>query len=262
MGAAARGVDVSSWQHPNDKPIDWEAVADAGYSFAIIKATQGTDYVNPWLHRDAEDAYAAGLLVGAYHFYVTGPTADEQGRFFVSSLIGLRLEVHAWLDWEVAEMQQFVAAGQVNGFLEAAKDGRPGCGLYCDQSWWEALKGANVTPPALWLAAPSLESAPAGATIWQRAAGPVPGIVGDVDIDEITSTRGINLPTTPPPRPTVSTVHTVSTEPEPTEPEAKPEPEPGPEPAKGAIEPDITVYVPESGGGPAPQPVQKTEEHS
>ena len=33
-----KGIDVSSNQHPANKPIDWFAVADAGYGFAIVKA--------------------------------------------------------------------------------------------------------------------------------------------------------------------------------------------------------------------------------
>ena len=52
----ARMIDVSSNNHPNDKPIDWQAVAGAGYGHVMIKCSEGAGYVNPWLKRDADGA--------------------------------------------------------------------------------------------------------------------------------------------------------------------------------------------------------------
>ncbi len=65
---SARGIDVSSFQHPGGARIDWSAVAKAGYRFAFIKSTEGTYYVNPYFKSDVAAAEAAGLLVAAYHF--------------------------------------------------------------------------------------------------------------------------------------------------------------------------------------------------
>ncbi len=69
-GAAgpARGIDVSSFQHPGGVRIGWRSVARAGYRFAFIKSTEGTYYVNPYFKADEARAKAAGLLVAAYHF--------------------------------------------------------------------------------------------------------------------------------------------------------------------------------------------------
>ena len=39
------GPDVSAWNHPGGAAIDWNQVAASGQSFAIIKATEGEDYV-------------------------------------------------------------------------------------------------------------------------------------------------------------------------------------------------------------------------
>lgn len=197
MTARAKGIDVSTWQHPGQAPIDWEAVADAGVTFVIIKATQGVAWVNPWFEEDYAGAFGAGLLVGAYHFFEAGPAPEEQAKLFVSTLVGKRLDLHAWLDFEPAPVTNWTAAGWVNAFLEAAKDGRPGAGLYCDQSWWAELASANVSPPALWLAAPSLTEAPAGATLWQVAPQTVPGVPAEIDVDWLVGTRGVNLPTAP-----------------------------------------------------------------
>lgn len=209
MSAPAKGVDVSTWNHADNEPIDWEAVAHAGYTFAIVKATQGDSYVNPWLKRDYDDAFAAGLLVGAYHYYDPTAEATKQAEHFVGCLIGMKLDLHAWLDMEVTGYSNWEMAGFVNTFLEAVKDGRPGTGLYCNQSTWTELQSASVKAPAIWAADWGVESAPKEATIWQKGQGEVPGIPGLTDLDHIVSTRGLNLSTTPPPRPTVNTVHPV-----------------------------------------------------
>lgn len=209
MGAPAKGVDVSTWNHADNEPIDWEEVAHAGYTFAIIKATQGDSYLNPWLRRDYDDAFAAGLLVGAYHYYDASVEATKQAEHFVGCLIGMKLDLHAWLDLEVTAPNEWTLAGYVNTFLEACKDGRPGTGLYCSQSTWEELAKASISVPAVWAADWGVESAPPEATIWQKGQGEVPGIPGSVDLDYIVSTRGINLSTTPPPKPSVTTVHPV-----------------------------------------------------
>lgn len=61
----ARGLDVSKHQ----SVIDWKAVYAAGYRFAIIKATEGRSYVDPFFELNYDGARAAGLTVGVYHFW-------------------------------------------------------------------------------------------------------------------------------------------------------------------------------------------------
>ncbi|MHB8506294.1 MAG: glycoside hydrolase family 25 protein [Acidimicrobiales bacterium] len=196
-----RGVDVSSWQHPGGAAIDWSSVYDAGYRFAIVKATQGVDYVNPWFGRDHEDAYAAGLMVGAYHFYATGVDAAAQAHYFTAAVMGKRLECYAWLDYEVAFGTPYEASADVGAFLDAAKDARPDCGLYADGYTVGALRTAGGRLPKLWIADPGAAEPPQGAWAWQSAWGvDVPGIAGGADVDVIVSTRGLNLPTEPKPR--------------------------------------------------------------
>lgn len=224
MPVGAKGVDVSTWQHPDNKPIDWEAVAAAGYTFVVVKATQGASYANPWLARDLDDAFAAGLLTGAYHYYEAGTPADVQAKQFVGSLMGARLDLGAFLDYEVAVNSDWTQAADINNFIEAAKDGRPGCGLYCSVSTWEALQKANVVVPKLWLASWGADDAPAGATIWQYGQAEVPGVPASVDVDILTSTRGVNIPTGPAARPSPVTARPVVVALE-----GEPAPRPGPD---------------------------------
>ena len=121
---------------------------------------RATAYVNPWLRRDYDDAFAAGLLIGAYHYYDASAEATKQAEHFVGCLMGMKLDLHAWLDLEVTANSEWTLAGYVNTFLEACKDGRPGAGLYCSQSTWTELNKAAISVPAVWAADWGVETRP------------------------------------------------------------------------------------------------------
>lgn len=59
-----QGLDVSHWQ----ESINWTAVAQAGYRFALIKATEGSNWPDPNFKDNWDNAKQAGLAVGAYHY--------------------------------------------------------------------------------------------------------------------------------------------------------------------------------------------------
>ena len=48
--------------------IDWTQVAASGVRFAIIKASEGTAYIDPLYATTGAEAMASGIVVGAYHF--------------------------------------------------------------------------------------------------------------------------------------------------------------------------------------------------
>jgi GH25 family lysozyme M1 (1,4-beta-N-acetylmuramidase) len=87
---AISGPDVSHYQHPNGKPIDWDKVAAAGKVFAISKATEGTTYNDPYFATDYPAELAAGLVHGSYHFAHPGlpiaGTAMDQAEFFFAAV--------------------------------------------------------------------------------------------------------------------------------------------------------------------------------
>src|SRR5205823_6612872 len=62
--AGAPGLDVSNWQ----RTIQWSAVARAGYRFAMLKASEGITYVDPYYRPNRSHAELRGLRVGAYDF--------------------------------------------------------------------------------------------------------------------------------------------------------------------------------------------------
>jgi lysozyme len=197
VSALVRGIDVSSWNHPGNRPIDWEKVRAAGITFAMVKATQGVNYVSPWLKEDLDSAALAGLLVGAYHFYEVGPEAVAQAAYFTNALTGHVLELGAWLDWEPPETDAYSAAALVNQFVTHAEEVRNPVGVYCDQSWRAILATGNAKVARWWAAAPGVADPPTNAFIWQTGTEDVEGVSGPVDSDRLLVTRGINFPSSP-----------------------------------------------------------------
>lgn len=73
------GIDVSHYQ--NDRgDIDWTQVADAGYRFTFIKATERDTYIDAFYGTNRSGAGDAGLRVGAYHFARPNGSSDEAVR--------------------------------------------------------------------------------------------------------------------------------------------------------------------------------------
>jgi len=84
-GAQPAGMDVSSLQGN----VDWATAAANGATFAYIKATEATGYVNPYLASQYTGSYAAGVIRGTYHFALPDrSTGAAQASYFLSHLGG------------------------------------------------------------------------------------------------------------------------------------------------------------------------------
>jgi len=71
-------VDLSHW---NPNPIDFAAVKSAGIAAVILKATQGSHWIDATFADRAIAASDAGLLVGAYHFADASDPAAQVAHF-------------------------------------------------------------------------------------------------------------------------------------------------------------------------------------
>lgn len=73
-GGRIHGADISRWQHPNDAPIDFVKMHDAGVRFVMIKASDTRDDADAlslkYLIMDRSAAQAAGIYTGFYHYAV------------------------------------------------------------------------------------------------------------------------------------------------------------------------------------------------
>ncbi len=200
MGTEILGVDVSTWQHPDGAAIDWEKVYKVGVRFVLVKATQGTSYVNPWFHRDVDDARAAGLLVGAYHYFEAAVPAGAQALNLVKEAVTETLDLGAWLDWECYAPEAYTHSQEMAEFIAGAKEHLGELGVYCDETWSDILAKGSPPITRLWVAAWGSQ-APSGALLWQDATNRTcEGIPAPVDTDVLLSTRAVNLPTAPKPK--------------------------------------------------------------
>jgi len=199
------GIDVSHWQGT----ISWTKVAAAGKKFAIIKATESTDYVDPQYATNHANAKAAGMWTGAYHFARPSTTTNdavlEADHFAAVMKLGAGDLIPA-LDLEdsggmsVAGLQSWVT--KFLGEVTAKVGVKPM--IYTSPSFWKNHMGdsrtlADAGYKTLWIAhwGVSSPTVPAsnwgghGWTFWQYTSdGTVPGITGRVDLDRF---NGLDL---------------------------------------------------------------------
>jgi lysozyme len=75
-----QGVDVSHHQGA----IDWRALAAQDIGFAYIKATEGATHVDTRFAANWDEAGAAGLYRGAYHFFTLCQSGARQAANFIA----------------------------------------------------------------------------------------------------------------------------------------------------------------------------------
>jgi len=197
------GIDVSHWQNT----IDWLRVAAAGKKFAIIKASESTDYVDPLYATNRSSAQANGIWTGAYHFArpdaTTGDALREADHFADTLLLGpgdlipaLDLEVSGGLS--IAALQTWVTT--FLGEVTTRTGVRPM--IYTSPAFWKKYMGdsqalADAGYKTLWVAhwnvttpwVPANNWGGRGWTFWQYSnCGTVSGISGCVDLDRYNGT--------------------------------------------------------------------------
>ncbi|HAD13908.1 MAG TPA: glycoside hydrolase [Saprospirales bacterium] len=89
-GYKVHGIDVSRWQ----SRVDWGRVknmkvGDIKIHFVFIKATEGTWIKDPEFERNWRGAREAGIIRGAYHFFLPNASAKDQALQF-SKAVKLR----------------------------------------------------------------------------------------------------------------------------------------------------------------------------
>ena len=206
-GTTIEGLDVSKWQGT----VNWPQVAASGKRFIIMKATEGTGYVDPMFATNYAGAKAAGLRVTAYHFAAPDNTPGEaiaEADHFVTVSNLADGDLTPALDIEVtgglgpAALQAWVRAFVDEVTLQTAV--RPM--IYVSPSFWSTKVGNSAAFAAagykmLWIAhwGVSSPTVPAqnwggyGWTFWQYSnCGHVTGSSGCVDLDRF---NGLDLET-------------------------------------------------------------------
>jgi lysozyme len=174
--------DISHYENVSQ---DFVAAAQAGIAAVILKATQGTGFVDPTFLPRIAEARAAGLLVGAYHF-LDGSSPAEQVAHFLTVSVSEGMVNWLALDWEPypASQASVMQAATAVASVQAATGKWPI--LYTIRSMLSAPNKTLSNCP-LWLAEYGTRPiCPPGFTAWRlwqhtdgqvgNAVVPVPGV--------------------------------------------------------------------------------------
>ena len=190
--ASYRGIDVSNWSGY----INWREVRDAGIEVAIIQASEGTFYRDPYLHEFYNGAKENGIKVGFYHFFNPGssPTPSEQARYFVDTIRGLDSDLKLVLDLEqTGGLDNYEVTRQAIEFLEEVRN-YSGLDVavytYTNFAQYNLYEGLGLSEYPLWIAQLS-EGGPSPNPIWGNKyvawqysdTGRVRGINASTDLD-------------------------------------------------------------------------------
>lgn len=178
------GVDVSRHQGP----LDWVALRKAGARFAYIKATEGADWADPAYRAHESAARAAGVVVGAYHFFTFCSDPEKQAAWFLTRLHLRPGDLPPAVDVEsagncAAGADADKLPGDLAAFnrrVAAAIGVRPL--LYTTQAFHlRYLRGTEGLSP-LWIRNTSTRPLAVGKwAIWQHRVAPMPGAEGPID---------------------------------------------------------------------------------
>ena len=181
--AAAKGIDVSKYQGM----IDWNAVKNAGYSFAFVKIGSAKSGLDPYYAYNLISADAVGMTVGAYvySYATTVEGAIEEAKFAIAALAPYAVSLPVVYDLEDGvhkNMTPQQLAALAVAFCSTVEAAGYYPMLYASQNW-ATEKIANV-PYDKWIAKYSDTLEYPNAAFWQfTSKGSVPGIAGNVDIN-------------------------------------------------------------------------------
>ena len=153
------GIDVSE----NNGRVDWEAVADAGMKFAIVRSSYGRYAIDEDFVRNVNGAHDMGLLCGAYHYsYALNPEQARQEAQNCKQAIdeaGVLLELPVWFDIEDADgykkahgfdFSRENVTAICRAFLDEIKP--LDCGVYASLHWLENYIDWRSLGCAVWSA--------------------------------------------------------------------------------------------------------------
>ena len=115
-----KGIDVSHWTGY----INFKDVLNSGIQIVYIKATEGTNYIDPKFRDYYNEARSAGLKIGFYHFFnpENSGTAKEQAQHFVKTIKGLKSDCKLVLDLEkTGGLSKYMLSKHAIEFLEEVK---------------------------------------------------------------------------------------------------------------------------------------------
>ena len=142
-----RVIDAASHQgNMNLAAMDFDAL--------IVKATEGTTYVNPYCDGEFQEALRLGKKLGVYHFArnASGNSAEAEANFFIENTKGYIGKAIPVLDWEDSDTSDVAWALRWLQTVEKAYGCKPM--LYTSESVVNAYNWSSVAAAdyGLWCA--------------------------------------------------------------------------------------------------------------
>lgn len=178
-----RGVDLSA--HNGD--VDFDRVASDGISFALLKATEGTDFKDSRFAENYDRARNVGLRVGAYHFF----RFDTDGRLQAINLLHsvrnrevdfpLVIDVEEWGNPDAIATSEIV--GRLRDMISHLRYFGRDVMIYTNKDGYERFVRGNFDDYPLWLCSFTEIDPTINWHLWQYThRGRVAGVGGNVDI--------------------------------------------------------------------------------
>ena len=188
------GIDVSHYQGT----IDWTEVAAKPVTFAMMKATQGTGFVDPMFPTNWQGANAAGIKTGVYHYFTPEKSFLEQAQLLLTQLSAVGYnpasDLPPAIDCEVTDgVSNAAFTYALTGLVDIL---RRQLGImpmiYTSPGFWNQIGDPDFSECPLWIAdytsasQPTLPGTWTGYAIWQYSQdGSVNGIDGPVDLNRL-----------------------------------------------------------------------------
>ncbi len=188
------GIDVSQFQGE----INFKQVKNSGIDIVYIRASEGTDYIDPYFKENYEEARKNGLKTGFYHYLTARTTeeAREEAEFFVSNIRGTQPDCKLAMDFEEFGNLSINEINEISKvFLETVqKLSEKECIIYSDAyNATETFDDELARKYAIWVA-DYFTNEPANNGKWSTWVGfqytdigRINGINGNVDRDYFTN---------------------------------------------------------------------------
>ena len=179
-----RGIDVSRWQGD----INWSQVAADDVSFVML-GTRSKGAVDPYFHRNIQQASAAGVKVGVYIYSLatTPEMAVDEANFVLDLIHDYPVSYPVAFDMEDSTqgaLSKDELAAIANAFCSRISQAGYYPVIYANDNWLANKLDMSKMDYPVWVARYSAKPAYQNPVMWQATStGAVNGISGNVDID-------------------------------------------------------------------------------
>jgi len=179
-----RGIDVSRWQGE----INWSQVAKDDISFVML-GTRSKGAVDPYFHKNIQNATANGVKVGVYIYSLATTTdmAVQEADFVLNLITDYPISYPVAFDMEDStqgNLSKSELAAIANAFCKRISAAGYYPIIYANENWLNNKLDMSQMNYPVWVARYSARYTWQNPVMWQAtSSGSVKGINGNVDID-------------------------------------------------------------------------------